>query len=114
MTALVSTLCSNLADDEADVSSKRNAKSLDDISEFYALEFMILFHAILMEMFCKVVDDEIEFIDESDSSSDRQPTRQSSMREKSGRQRVPPTRTKSMPGSALYVVYGGKKLMYDG
>lgn len=49
--------------------------------------------------------------DDSSISSERMVTRKSSLRETSGRQRVPPTRTKSMPGSALYVVYGGKKLM---
>lgn len=57
--------------------------------------------------------DDIQYMDadnDSDSSEDKRPTRQSSMRETSGRQRVPPARTKSMPGSALYVVYGGQKL----
>lgn len=72
-------------------SSQRNARSLDNILDNR---------------------EDLQFADDdSNASSERMVTRKSSLRETSGRQRVPPTRTKSMPGSALYVVYGGKKLM---
>nr|XP_039268392.1 semaphorin-3D-like [Styela clava] len=72
--------------------SQRNAKSLDFLNERETMDY---------------IDD-----DNADAVSDELPAREQagSIRETTGRKRVPPARTKSMPGSELYVVFGGKKL----
>lgn len=57
--------------------------------------------------------DKFEFIDEVETNPHKNVTLElsSSLREEGKRKRIPPARTKSMPMSAFYVVYGGKKLM---